>query len=166
MQDPASTAPQAVRYPDTFDGRFYFTNYTNEDFTDKWNGVEYTFPAMKTSPIIIPTESMEATQAIRKKFARTLAEREFFKSARLAELEGQNPVGQGTSIHTAATYTEKELTAYIQKCLEPLPIASAVVRTAPKDPISLRTDDEGNPVTKVLKSDKESLLGENPQQIA
>lgn len=139
MEDPV------VKFPETFDGRFYFTNFSNVDYTDHWGGVAYTFPAMTTSPIVIPTATGNETQAIRKKFARGLAEREFYKSDKLKMLEGQTPVGQGQNLHSAATYTESDLTPYIQKCLAPLPISSAKVEKVMKREISISSS------TKVLK---------------
>lgn len=157
MEDPI------VKFPETFDGRFYFTNFTNEDFTAKWNSVEYTFPAMKTTPIVIPSESAEAVQSIRKKFARELAEREFYQSDKLKALEDQTPVGEGQNLHSAATYTEADLAPYIQRCLEPLPISAPV---APK--VGRPRKIEVSPNTRVLKAsatetgsivDAESLVG-------
>lgn len=108
-----------------FDGVFRFTNATETDFTAQWNNIEYTFPAKSTVPMIIPGETPENVQNIRKLFARKLAEREFFNSSeyqRLVDLAK----GFGGS------YDEKVLEKYIQSCLEPLPLAKATVTPLPK----------------------------------
>lgn len=109
-----------------FDGIFRFTNATDEDFSVPWNSVEYTFPKQSTSPIIIPSETPENIQNIRKLFARKLAEREFFKSSEYSRLVD---LGKGSGL----TYDEKVLEAMIQKCLEPLPPAKVIVREMPKE---------------------------------
>jgi len=147
-----------IQFPENFDGRFYFTNSSDEDFSARWNGIIYTFPALKTSPLIIPSESAENIQSIRKKFAREWAEREFYKGAKYKSM--QIPVGQGESMQTALTYTPSDIEPLVQKCLEPLEIAQVTMQAEPKKKVKLRTDDEGKTVSKVLKSDKESLIGE------
>ena len=155
--------------PVDFDGIFRFTNFTDRDFKAKWNNVEYTFPALKTVPMIIPNATPEEVQNIRKKFAKELGEREFFGSDRLKGLEGQTPVGQGNSIQSAASYTDKDLTGYIQRCLEPLPISTAKITLAPKSNIEkiLKTDDEGEPVSQVLDAkSKKSILKDTGTVIA
>lgn len=102
-----------------------FTNPSEEDFTDKWNNIEYTFPAGKTSPMIISGEAPEAVQHIRKKFAKNLALREFFKSSRYKELSAM--VGLGSFNE------DNELTEYIQRCLNELPIEPAKTKVLPRD---------------------------------
>jgi hypothetical protein len=59
--------------PSDFDGIFRFTNWTDSDFTAKWDNIEYTFPAKKTTPIVIPNATPVEIQNIRKKFAKELA---------------------------------------------------------------------------------------------
>ncbi len=146
--------------PADFDGVFRFTNVTETDFVAKWGGIEYTFPAQKTSPMIIPGATPEEVQSIRKKFAKELAEREFYKSEKLKALEAQTPIGSVGSFRMAAVYTEADLKPYIQQCLEPLPIAQATLKQMPKQEVHLRKDDDGNPVTQVVTDTKKSLIGQ------
>ncbi len=113
--------------PVDFDGVFRFTNASDREFKAKWGGVEYTFPAMSTSPMIISGATPEEVQHIRKKFAKDYAVREFYRSGRFQELDGQAPAGSGK---TPALYTDEELRPYIQQCLEPLPVARASAQQA------------------------------------
>lgn len=145
--------------PADFDGLFRFTNFTNEEFTAKWGGIEYSFPALKTSPMIIRNATPEEIQNIRKKFAKELAEREFYKSKRAKTLESMNPQGQVNSFRTAVTYSQDELNPFIQRCLEPLPIASAKVEMKAKGEPSFRKDNKGRNVTRVLE-EGDSLIAE------
>jgi len=116
--------------PADFDGVFRFTNATDRDFTAKWNNIAYTYKAMSTSPMIISGATPEEVQHIRKKFARELAEREFYKSERYDELNKQALPGSG---NVASIYTEQDLEPYIQKCLEPLPLSQASAKQLPRD---------------------------------
>lgn len=147
------------QFPDTFDGRFYFTNFSEEDFTARWNNVAYTFPAQKTSPMIIPSESLENIQAIRKKFARELAEREYYKSEKFRSLNGQIKVGEGTGLHSAVTYTESDLTPYVDRCLEPLPVETMKVSQEPRREVELSVDEKGKTPTRII-DETESLVGQ------
>ncbi len=113
--------------PADFDGVFRFTNFTDRDFKARWNSIEYTFPAQKSTPMIIPGATPEEVQSIRKKFARELAEREFYDTPKFIKM---NDVPMGG---TPALYTDSDLAPFIQRCLEPLPIAQAVMKTLPKD---------------------------------
>jgi len=125
--------------PEDFDGVFKFTNWTEEDFVGKWGSKEYKFPALATSPMIIPDHSPIEIQHIRKKFAKDLAEREFFKSQQYSSLHKQERNSDGSprlnSIQQAGTYSIETLTPFIQKCLEPLQNARAIVTEAPKQNI-------------------------------
>lgn len=144
--------------PPDFNGVFNFTNFTEEDFSDKWANIEYTFPAKRMTPMIIPGATPEQVQNIRKKFARTLAEREFYKSEKLKALENQTPIGTVGSFKMAAVYTESDLTPYAQRCLEPLPIAQAKTRVLPTaDETRYAKDKKGRNVTKIL-DENESLM--------
>lgn len=106
---------------DEFDGVFRFSNNSDEDFIALWNNKEYTFPAHTRSPMIIPNESLENIQEIRKKWAFKWAEREWFKTDQYKKMKemggGLPPVRQ-----------EKDLEPLIQMCLEPLPIVKASVK--------------------------------------
>ena len=140
--------------PEGFNGTFEFTNWTDEDFTDKWGGIAYTYPANRTSPMVIMNATPLEIQQIRKKFAKTLAEREFFKSKKYEALrsrEGmkdENGVVQPRlmSFQSAGVYTLGDLTQNIQRCLEPLPIARAKATTVPKRDTEseLSRDEEGD----------------------
>ncbi len=110
--------------PENFDGVFRFTNFTDTDFVVAWNSVEYTFPAMKTIPMVIPDSTMQEIQSIRKMFARKLAVREFYKTPKFISMNGQQ---------VPAMYTDADLEPFIQKCLEPLPVANATMKAMPKD---------------------------------
>src|SRR6185369_6825660 len=140
--------------PADFDGIFYFTNYTDRDFTAKWDKIEYTFPAFKTSPMVMNFTPLEI-QNIRKKFAKELAVREFYRTDKFNRLNEHVPGG------VPALYTDEDLKPFIQKCLEPLPITHAKARVLPKEKLEdiNSKDEEGNPVTVPLDK-KKSLIQE------
>jgi hypothetical protein len=133
--------------PSEFNGVFYFTNFTDRDFKAKWNSVEYTFPAMKSTPMIISGASPEDVQVIRKKFARELATEVWYSTDKFKYMDspdrGQRP----------ATYTDSDLAPFIQKCLEPLPIGQVKAEALPKD----KTENYRS--TKVLDKDESLLKG-------
>lgn len=104
-----------------FDGVFRFTNPTDEDFTALWNNKEYTFPANRTVPLIIPNETLENIQEIRKKFAYKLAVREFYNSK---EYNRMSKMGNGLP----PTFNEKILEPMIEKCLLALTESRATVK--------------------------------------
>lgn len=109
------------------DGAFFFTNPTKADFTVLWNNKAYTFKAKTTVPLIIANEPPENVQAIRRKFAFKLAQREFHNSKRYKDLVkagGERP----------ATYNEDdEFMETIQSCLTALPKSNLEVTELPKD---------------------------------
>lgn len=143
--------PDSILPPD-FDGVFRFTNFTDEDFSARWDNVEYTYPALKTTPMIIPGATPEQVQHIRKKFAKELALREFYKTEKFKNLNSTSPGG------VPAIYAEQDLAPLIQRCLEPLPLAQAAIKQIPRmDETKLRKDSKGRNVTRVLDKD-ESLL--------
>lgn len=103
-----------------FTGVFYFTNPDNEEFVGLWNNVEHRFAPQTTSPLIIPQESLENIQEIRKRFALRNAEKRFYKSEqymKMKELGGGMP----------PTFDPKVLEPMIQECLKPLEQKRAVV---------------------------------------
>ncbi len=110
---------------DDFDGVFRFSNNSDEDFKVLWNNKEYTFPAHTRSPMIIPNESLENIQEIRKKFAFKWAEREWFKSP---EYYRMADMGKGLP----PTRDDKVLEPLIQQCLDPLPLSKATVAEGKK----------------------------------
>lgn len=148
--------------PENFDGTFPFTNWTEEDFVGKWGGKEYRFPAKTTSPIFISDQTPLEIQQIRKKFAKDLAEREFFKSQNYRALQAQEKNSDGSpkvnSIHMAGTYSIETLTPFIQQCLQPLQIAKAIVTEVEKVPLEdkLSRDEAGTLNTQVV--DKKTSL--------
>jgi hypothetical protein len=146
--------------PADFDGVFRFTNYTNEEFKAKWNGVEYTFPPQKTTPLIIAGATPEEVQTIRKKFAKELAVSEFYKTPKFNKLNEHTPGG------TPALYTDSDLAPLVQRCLEPLPAGAFKAQVVPRNEEAfLKKDEDGNNVTKVLDK-KKSLLAEGAGVIA
>jgi hypothetical protein len=162
MDDKSIMRYESVLPPD-FDGVFRFTNWSDEDFVGVWGGKEYRFPAFSTSPMIIPEHSPIEIQHIRKKFAKNLAEREFYKSKEYATryiAQERNPDGTPrlNSIHQAGTYSIDQLSPFIQRCLEPLEITHAVVTEAPKERIEdkLTRNDEGELNTEAI--DKKASL--------
>lgn len=131
--------------PQDFGGIFPFTNASDMPLKCKWNNVEYTFPAMSTSPMIISNATPEEVQHIRKKFAREYAEREFYKSGRFQELDAAAPKGSG---NVPAIYSEADLQPYIQQCLEPLPAGRATAQVLARDSSdNYRKDETGANIT-------------------
>lgn len=134
--------------PSNFNGIFQFTNPSKEDFIGKWNSREYLFPAQSTTPMIITDESPLQIQHIRKKFAKDLAEREFYKSKSykvMSDQEGKPGNRVFNSIHQAATYTLKDLEPYIQECLVPMKPAEILSKESPRVDVeaNLSRNDEG-----------------------
>lgn len=129
--------------PVDFDGVFRFTNATDEDFIGRWNNIAYVFPAQKTSPMLIQGATPEEVQTIRKKFAKELAEREFYKSEKLKAME--KGTGIMNSIFQAPTYAPADLEVYIQQCLTPLPTGRAVAEKILVEPMEnkLSRDEDG-----------------------
>lgn len=109
-----------------FMGVFHFTNWTNEDYVHLWNNEEYTFPKMSSVPMIMPKETAEAIQEIRKRFAYDLAVREFYKSK---DYKRMSKMGNGLP----PTYDDKILEPMIEKCLIPLALTKATVRKIEKN---------------------------------
>lgn len=148
--------------PENFDGVFRFTNWTDEDFMGKWGGRQYLYPALTTSPMIIPEHSPLEIQNIRKKFAKDLAELQFFKSKSYDVYRKQEKNDDGSprlnSIHQSAAYNLTDLTPFIQQCLKPLAISKAIVTEMDKANLedTLSRDEEGSLNTSVV-SQKTSL---------
>lgn len=146
--------------PADFDGVFRFTNFTETEFKAKWNNVEYTFPPLSTTPLIIPGTTPEEVQHIRKKFAKELAIACFYNTAKFKSMNDVPPGG------IPAMYTESDLTPFVQRCLEPLPLAKATAKVLPKDDEkNYRKDNKGRNVTKIL-DENESLVNESGTVVA
>ena len=155
-QDNASTL-----LPSDFDGVFRFTNYTNSEFKAKWDNKEYTFPANKTSPMVIPSATPLEIQSIRKKFAKELAVACFYQSDKFKAMNTShlNKDGEPTG-GMPALYTDADIAPFIQRCLEPLPLAQATVKDLPKDDGKRYVkNSKGRPVTRVLE-DGDSLMAQ------
>jgi hypothetical protein len=148
--------------PEDFDGIFKFTNYSDKEFVGTWGRKQYAFPPNATSPMIIPEHSPLEVQNIRKKFAKELAEREFFKSEKYEHLRSpEGTLGNRTmsGIQTASTYNLDDLTPFIQMALRPLEMKPAKVTMKKEDPLEdkLSRDDDGDLRTKPV-NEKESLM--------
>lgn len=153
-KEPSVMSYESVLPPD-FDGTFRLSNPSDEDFEGVWNGRRYLFPAGTTAPIVMADHSPLEIQHIRKKFAKDLAEREWFKSKgykTMSDQEGKPGNRVFNSIHQAATYTLKDLEPYIQKCLKPLEASALLSKPVEKRPLeeSLHKNDEGQPVTQAI----------------
>lgn len=120
------------------DGVFYFTNpglfkmrnrdgVETKDFTALWNNREYLFKAKTTVPLVVPNETPEAIQHIRKLFAKKYAQAWFHQSPRYKKL-----VKDGKNL--PATYNEDtEFGHIVQQCLTPLPKGVLESKEMPKD---------------------------------
>jgi len=154
--------------PEDFSGTFYFTNPSDEDITCFWGKKGYTYPAMKTVPMVIVDATPLEIQSIRKKFAKELAEREFFKSEKYEALRSsEGDKDKNGVIHPlmgsfnqARQYSESDLTSYIQKCLDPLPLAKQVITQVVTEPIEekLSRDEDGELNTQVAVKGKPLTL--------
>ena len=148
--------------PEEFDGVFKFTNPSDEEFSGTWGKKQYLFPPRKTVPMIMVDYSPLEIQHIRKKFAKNLAEREFYKSKEyklMTKQEGDIGNKTMTGIQQAAAYTLDDLTPYIQACLEPMEVGQASYSDIPSIPIEekLHTDNDGKTISRVIDG-KDSLV--------
>lgn len=146
--------------PENFNGIFTFSNPSKEDFIGVWNRKEYIFRAGTTSDMVMTDHSPIEVQHIRKKFAKDLAEREFFKSKNYEHHRSREstrssngmlqPTGQGMS--HAGAYTLKDLEPYIQECLQPLPSSQLMARAVKNPDLedSLSRNDKGELNTNVI----------------
>lgn len=126
--------------PTDWNGKFPFTNNSDEDFVYVWAKKAYLFPARKTVDMMRMNFNLTPVevQQVRKFAATKWAEREFFKSKRyedMRSIEGsKNERGAITptlqSFHAAGSYTVEDLKAGIQDCLTPLPEGEAKVAMA------------------------------------
>lgn len=157
MPEKAKKIMPPIKYdsilPADFDGVFRFTNWTDREFIGMWNKVAYRFPPNSTSPMIISNATPEEVQHIRRKFAKELGEREFYRSDRYKELDSQARPGSG---NVAAIYTDEDIAPFVQRCLEPLPEARATAHRVQGD----KTENYHTDVTQVL--DKDDLAAQKP----
>ncbi len=151
--------------PSNWDGKFPFTNDSDEDFVFVWAKKAYLFPAHRTVDLM--RMNFNATplevQQIRKFAAKRWAEREFFKGAEAQKLESIEKDPQGyarlNSFQNARTYTDTDLKDGIQRCLTPLPEGEPLVADAPmrNTEAELHTDDNGEVQMKPIKDTAKSL---------
>jgi hypothetical protein len=134
-------------YNEEFSGVFMFTNPTDQERKYLWNNKEYTFPPQSTVPLIIPTETLENIQEIRKRFAYRMAEERFYEGA---EYKRMKEMGNGMP----PTFDDKILEPMIEECLKPLPMSRASIKQASK------IDDERN-----YKATKALEEGEDPNML-
>jgi hypothetical protein len=142
-----------------FDGVFRFSNNSDEEFVCLWNNKEYVFPPKSCSPIVIPTESPENIQEIRKKWAFKWAEREWYKGSEYKKL---SKMGGGLP----PTRDDGVLEPLIQMCLAPLPTATASVREGKKDKRTFRGSKavaEKENLNIAFKDDEVMELGKQPE---
>lgn len=156
--------------PGNWDGKFPFTNDSDEDFVYTWAKKAYMFPARKTVDMMrmnfnaTPLEIMN----IRKFAAKKWAEREFFKSKKYESMKAMEGIKDANGVITprlqsfqsAGSYSEQELVAGIQQCLTPLPIADALVADAEirnTDAELHRDIETGEPVSAPVKNTAQSL---------
>jgi hypothetical protein len=147
--------------PADFDGVFKFTNWSDTEFVGVWGKKEYHFPPKATSPMIIPEHSPLEIQYIRKKFAKDLSEREFFKGTRYEMLRSpEGTMGNRTmsGIHTASTYTLDDLKEGIQACLKPLEIKRAFVETVQEMPMEDKLTKNEDGALNTVAIDKKATL--------
>lgn len=136
-----------------FSGVFYFTNPTKVERKYLWNNREYVFPAESTVPLIIPTETLENIQEIRKRFAYRMAEERLYEGevtkSGFDYLKAKE-MGRGMP----PTFDPKILEPFIEQCLKPLPIKRAEIKQGKK------LDDE-----KQYKATKAMGKNDNPVAI-
>jgi len=104
-----------------------FTNPTKKDRKYLWNNKEYTFPAESTVPLVIPTETLENIQEIRKRFALRMAEERVYEGEITPGGYNYNKMkemGNGMP----PTFDPKILEPFIEECLKPLAVKRAEVK--------------------------------------
>ncbi len=119
-----------------FSGVFMFTNPTKTERRFLWNNKEYIFPAEATVPLIIPTETLENIQEIRKRFAKAMAQERLYEGEPVLNRDGKivfeyhkaMEMGKGLP----PTFDEKILEPFIEECLKPLPIKRIEVKEGKK----------------------------------
>ena len=158
--------------PENFPGYFEFSNWSDEDFVGTWAKKEYKYPALKMTKMFIENATPLEVQNIRKKFAKELALREFFKSQKYQTLRANEGVKDANgviqpllgSFQSARSYSDTDLQDGIQKCLAPLPEGNATVQDAPTtDIISKLSRDEDGELNTQAVTPKSSLKLKNKE---
>ncbi len=120
-----------------FSGVFMFTNPTKTERKYLWNNREYVFPAESSVPLIIPTETLENIQEIRKRFAFRMATERLYEGEKVFGRDGKTVVfdykkakemGNGLP----PTFDDRILEPMIEECLKPLPIKRADIKQGKK----------------------------------
>ena len=148
--------------PADFDGDFFFSNPDDEEFIGKWGGKAYHFQPQTRSKMIISKASPEEVQQIRKKFARELGNKMFFKSQKATQMTAIERQSNGEpvfrSIHQANTYSDSDIAPYTQACLDPLPLTRAAITDVVKeDVIEKLSRDEDGDLRSIPVKEKQSL---------
>lgn len=149
--------------PADFDGVFRFTNWSDTEFVGVWNKKEYHFPPQSTSPMVIPEHSPLEIQHIRKKFAKDLAEREFFKGVvyeKIRAPEGELGNRTMSGIHQAGVYSLDHLKEGIQACLRPLEVVRATVAPVQEVPLEAKLTRNDDGELNTVAVDKKASLRE------
>lgn len=127
---------------DEFSGVYYFTNPTKTVRKFLWNNKDYSFDSESRSPIIIPSETLENIQEIRKRWAYKLALERLYEGEPVKDREGNTifeyKKAKETGNGLPPTFDDKILEPFIEECLKPLAIKRATVSTGKK------LDDERN----------------------
>lgn len=114
-------------YNEDFSGVFMFTNPTTKVRKYLWNNKEYTYPPESTVPLIIPSETLENIQEIRKRFAYRMAEERVYEGEVTPsgfDYNKAKEMGRGTP----PTFDPKILEPFIAECLKPLPVKRASIQ--------------------------------------
>lgn len=152
--------------PVDWDGRFPFTNVSQEDFYFTWAKKQYLFPANKTIDMMKMgmNQTPVEVQQIRKFAAKQFAEREFFKGDSAKKMESIEKDTDGNSrlmnFQAARTYSDSDLRDLIQQCLTPLPegkILAAEVMLRDTESEIHKDDETGQPVSSPVKNSSKSL---------
>lgn len=150
------------------EGVFYFTNpglykmrnrdeIETKDFTALWNNKEYLFKEKTTTALVIPGETPEAIQHIRKLFAKKYSQGWFHQTKKYRDFV---KAGGGRP----ATYNEDtELGPVIQQCLTPLPKGEISVTDLPTESESVYVGSKalrnGEDLNKAFEGYEPPLLG-------
>ena len=149
-------------FNEDFTGVFYFTNPTDKERKYLWNNKEYVFPPQSTVPLIIPSETLENIQEIRKRFAYRMAEERFYESDEYKRLKD---MGNGLP----PTFDPKILEPMIHECLKPLPIKKVEIKEGKKldDESKYKATRAGfnsSPAEVFKESDNRDVLGVMPDR--
>lgn len=147
--------------PENFDGLVRFTNWSDEDFTAKYNSKEYLIPANSTVVIspLMPEFSPLILLNICKKFALDLATREFGKTQwykdqlkRERNVDG-SPRGYGMSGASTYSIDDPKFAELIEKGLYIYKTAKATISESqrPKLEERLSKDNKGRLNSKAVE---------------